>query len=346
MASSAGTSCFQKLAITAFKRPLLLLAFQTIVGLVILAWFYKSIHLGSWRDLCLFAPVSLGFTLKVVFSMVAYDYCTLGTYVVISSTCPLFSLPIEAIFFQKNKLIVTPHTVGSILVIIIGVAMYGLKQSRLGGQIIGIVALVLKTAVSVLYQTRQRYLMVEHPVDINDLGMMVYNCGICLFGVLVFAYPFGEYNGFITMCEGLTQREWFFVLMSCFLTYAIGYFSLKCQRVVSATSFHIIGSICKAVVILFGLIVLKEKYNSYSAFACVMVLIGGFWYSWASTNAKRSLSRITEIASDVERGEDAGGKREREGREKSGANLLTGITSAAASTEEPESQPQLRPRAA
>mmetsp|Transcript_3656 Transcript_3656/g.7428 ORF Transcript_3656/g.7428 Transcript_3656/m.7428 type:complete len:384 (-) Transcript_3656:119-1270(-) len=284
MISSAGTSCFQKLAINAFHRPLLLLAAQTIAGLVLLAFVCKQIKIGGIKDAILFTPVSLCFTGKVVLSMVAYDYCTLGTYVVVGSMCPLVSLPIEVWCFKEHRVRVSVGMIGSIITICAGVALYGMNQSKLGGQAIGIAALVLKTFVSVAYQTRQRYLMVESPVDINDLGMMLYNCAICLFGVMLMAWPFGEYNGFMEMCQGLSKRQWVYVLMSCILTYAIGYFSLKCQRVISATTFHILGSICKASVILFGFLALNEKYNLYSAFACGLVLIGGLWYSQASTS--------------------------------------------------------------
>eukprot|EP00466_Bigelowiella_natans_P009789 jgi/Bigna1/88968/estExt_fgenesh1_pg.C_410088 len=291
MASSAGTSCFQKLAITAFKRPLLLLAVQTTFGaffLAIYGIFYKRIHLGGLRDFLRYSPVSVCFTGKVVFSMVAYDYCTLGTYVVISSTCPLFSLPIEAVFFKENKFKVTRHTVGSILVIVCGVGMYGMraetkqfeysdhyseaKQARWAGD---------RDHSGRSQDVDQRCLPDEAAIS---------------YGVVVFAFPFGEYRGFTTMLDNLRDRDWIFIVLSCFLTYAIGYLSLKCQRVVSATSFHIIGSICKAAVVLFGLLVLNEKYNSYSALACIMTLLGGLWYSWAITNANASAAAAAAVA--------------------------------------------------
>eukprot|EP00954_Amorphochlora_amoebiformis_P023490 1360379-Amorphochlora_amoeboformis.AAC.1 len=45
MGCSAGTSCFQKLAINAFHRPLLLLAVQTAFGLAVLSFSSKAIAL-------------------------------------------------------------------------------------------------------------------------------------------------------------------------------------------------------------------------------------------------------------------------------------------------------------
>jgi len=51
--------------------------------------------------------------------------------------------------------------------------------------------------------------------------------------------------------------------------------------------------------VLFGLIVLKEKYNSYSALACIMTLLGGLWYSWAITKANAEEAAVVRKAGEL-----------------------------------------------
>eukprot|EP00467_Chlorarachnion_reptans_P015611 CAMPEP_0114528304 /NCGR_PEP_ID=MMETSP0109-20121206/24131_1 /TAXON_ID=29199 /ORGANISM="Chlorarachnion reptans, Strain CCCM449" /LENGTH=400 /DNA_ID=CAMNT_0001710433 /DNA_START=399 /DNA_END=1601 /DNA_ORIENTATION=+ len=213
-------------------------------------------------------------------SMLAYQYCTLGTIVVIGAMCPLLTLPVEVAVFRRNKMFVTWHTIGSMVMTVVGVALYGMFQGQLRGQLIGIVAMVAKTLINVYYQTRMRYLMVEDPVDINDEGMMLYNNGIALLATLVTVLALNEQSGLAETTSALSQWEWTWIWASCIFCYSISYFSFRCQRVVSATSFHILGNVAKIVVVLFGWVVLKENYNLKSACAVAIALCGAGWYSW------------------------------------------------------------------
>mmetsp|Transcript_2245 Transcript_2245/g.3581 ORF Transcript_2245/g.3581 Transcript_2245/m.3581 type:complete len:369 (-) Transcript_2245:502-1608(-) len=281
ISSCIGMSCFQKMAIMAFPRRNVLICIQAsfvLVFLLSLRW--KQIHLGPYSDFLRFLPICLCFTLMLMASMLAYQFCTLGTIVVIGALCPLLTLPVEMFAFKENPLIVTKHTVGSMVITVVGVAMYGMFQGKLRGQLIGISAMVGKTIINVYYQTRMRYLMVEDPVDINDEGMMLYNNGIALIATMITVFVLSEHEGLTSDAQDLSQKEWSWVLGSCVCCYAISYFSFRCQRLVSATSFHILGNVAKIVVVLFGWVVLQESYNLKSAFAVAIALIGAGWYSY------------------------------------------------------------------
>ncbi|GAB5370897.1 hypothetical protein AAMO2058_001532900 [Amorphochlora amoebiformis] len=279
--SCIGMSCFQKMAIVAFPRRNVLISMQAGLVLVLLLCFrWHSIHLGQAQDFWRFLPICLCFTLMLMASMLAYQYCTLGTIVVIGALCPLLTLPVEVAVFERNPLLVTRHTIGSMVLTVVGVALYGFFQGQLSGQWIGISAMVFKTLINVYYQTRMRYLMVEEPVDINDEGMMLYNNGIALAGTMATVMATGEYVGLSEEALGLNEYQWTWVLGSCIFCYAISYFSFRCQRQVSATSFHILGNVSKVVVVLFGWVVLNEAYNLKSATAVCLALVGAAWYSW------------------------------------------------------------------
>lgn len=76
---------------------------------------------------------------------------------------------------MDNKTVITSSTLMSLGLTVAGVILYGVYKSELEAQMIGMIALISKIIIAIYYQTRQRYLMVEDPVDISDTGMMVYN---------------------------------------------------------------------------------------------------------------------------------------------------------------------------
>eukprot|EP00468_Gymnochlora_sp_CCMP2014_P009944 CAMPEP_0167746184 /NCGR_PEP_ID=MMETSP0110_2-20121227/3571_1 /TAXON_ID=629695 /ORGANISM="Gymnochlora sp., Strain CCMP2014" /LENGTH=206 /DNA_ID=CAMNT_0007630919 /DNA_START=508 /DNA_END=1128 /DNA_ORIENTATION=- len=136
--------------------------------------------------------------------------------------------------------------------------------------------------MNVYYQTRMRYLMVEdvEPVKMNDEGMMLYNNGIAMLATVVTVMFTAEHNGLYEDALKLTNWQWVWISGSCIFCYSISYFSFRCQRLVSATSFHILGNVSKVVVVLFGWVVLGEAYNIKSASAVFLALVGAAWYSW------------------------------------------------------------------
>eukprot|EP00471_Norrisiella_sphaerica_P013809 CAMPEP_0184494856 /NCGR_PEP_ID=MMETSP0113_2-20130426/29742_1 /TAXON_ID=91329 /ORGANISM="Norrisiella sphaerica, Strain BC52" /LENGTH=358 /DNA_ID=CAMNT_0026880767 /DNA_START=90 /DNA_END=1166 /DNA_ORIENTATION=+ len=278
MFANAGVSIFQKIAITAVPFPLFLVAIQVVATLLLILPFYSTIKLGSRVDMLKFLPMSFCFFLMLTGSMIAYQYCTLGTIVVVGSISPLATLGIERIYFIENRTRLTWHTLASIIITVIGVIMYGLYKSEIEAQALGMIALIAKILVAIYYQTRQRYLMVEDPVSISDTGMMVYNNLVTFLGSVICMIPTGEFNLLPTLNP--SSFGIFAIAASCLFCGLIGYIAFRTQRRVSATSFLIIVNVCKIAVVLFGWLVLGEEYNWQSGVACVLVMTGAGWYGW------------------------------------------------------------------
>ena len=279
MLINAGCSIFQKLAIIALPVPMFLVLIQAATTLLLLLPFRSSIRLGSFADARKFLPISVCFMLMLTGSMLAYEYCTLGTVVVVGSVSPFLALAVERIYFVENQVNYSMHTLGAMALTSAGVVLYGVSKSELGGQLVGIFALISKILIAIVYQTRQRYLMVEDPVDISDTGMMVFNNVVTVLGCLLLMVPFGEYQH-IHAVSNFGAGQLVTVLTSCVFCGLIGYFSFRTQRRVSATTFLITVNICKVFVVLFGWLELNESHNLMSALACALVLLGGTWYGW------------------------------------------------------------------
>mmetsp|Transcript_26601 Transcript_26601/g.42765 ORF Transcript_26601/g.42765 Transcript_26601/m.42765 type:complete len:359 (-) Transcript_26601:90-1166(-) len=278
MFANAGVSISQKLAVSTIPLPFFLVALQVLATLILLIPFATTIKMGSLEDARKFLPISCGFFFMLVGSMIAYQYCTLGTIVVVGSISPLITLAIEKLYFVENRIRLSWHTFASLTVTVSGVILYGAYKSELEAQLIGMFALVLKIIVAILYQTRQRYLMVEDPVDISDTGMMVYNNVVTFIGTLFCIVPFGEHT--VLMDLNPSAFGIFAVTASCIFSGLIGYVAFRTQRRVSATSFLIVTNVCKVAVVLFGWLILKESYNWQSGTGCVLVMIGAAWYGW------------------------------------------------------------------
>jgi len=285
MFANAGVSVFQKLAVTAMPLPLFLVAIQVFATLLLLIPFTHTIKMGTYDEMLKFMPISFCFFVMLTGSMVAYQYCTLGTIVVVGSISPLLTLFIEYACFDNHKTVITWHTLVSLIVTVIGVCLYGSYKSEIEAQLIGMVALVTKILVAIYYQTRQRYLMVEEHISISDTGMMVYNNVVTLAGSMLLMAPLGEFQALSTI--EVTPFGIFSVGASCLFCGLIGYSAFRTQRRVSATTFLIVVNVCKVAVVLFGYLYLRETYNTESALACGLVLLGAAWYAWDRKEVKR-----------------------------------------------------------
>ena len=74
---TTGMTICHKLAIAAVKLPLLLVAFQTFISLVISGAFWPMVRLGGISDLLKYLMVSLCYMGTLICSMIAYFYCSL-----------------------------------------------------------------------------------------------------------------------------------------------------------------------------------------------------------------------------------------------------------------------------
>ena len=69
------------------------------------------------------------------------------------------------------------------------------------------------------------------------------------------------------------------VALSCVLGCAISYSGLWLQRLVTATSFMVLGSITKLVVIVFGILFFADASGPLSVLGAALSVLGGYAYA-------------------------------------------------------------------
>eukprot|EP00954_Amorphochlora_amoebiformis_P011841 925031-Amorphochlora_amoeboformis.AAC.1 len=285
MAASAGMAIANKMAVSALKLPMLLVGIQCGVTLGILIPAYKTIRLGSLMDKTRWFPVSILFVGMLATSMVAYQFCTLGTVVVIRMVSPLLGLLVE-ISFNRAKFIASPHTFASLAVIMAGVILYAIFQKGIGAEVIGIIFMLANMFIATGERLAQRYLMAENPVDISDTGLMLYNNSVCALAMPLMMFFFGEWKN-LDNFSNVTPAGWGFIAWSCLCGACISYTAFRAQRRISATSFLVIVNMNKFVVVAYGIIVLGESYQPLAGVGTALALLGGAYYSWDRSQLKK-----------------------------------------------------------
>jgi len=289
MAASAGMAIANKMAVSALKLPMLLVGIQCAVTIGIIIPFYKTVRLGSMNDKMRWFPVSILFVGMLATSMVAYQYCTLGTVVVIRMISPLLGLLVE-ISFNRAKFVASPHTFASLGVIMVGVILYAIFQKGIGAEVIGIIFMIANMFIATGERLAQRYLMAESPVDMSDTGLMVYNNTICAIAMPAMMALFKEW-GDLDNFKDVTPAGWGFIVWSCLCGACISYTAFRAQRRISATSFLVIVNMNKFVVVAYGILVLGESYKPLAGVGTALALLGGAYYSWDRSQLKKRVKK-------------------------------------------------------
>ncbi|GAB5371580.1 hypothetical protein AAMO2058_001592400 [Amorphochlora amoebiformis] len=291
MCASAGMAIANKMAVTVLKLPMILVGIQCAFTIIVLIPQYKDINLGSLQDKIRWFPVSLAFVAMLATSMLAYDYCSLGTVVVIRMVSPFLGLFIEYFGFSKAKFSASAHTFGALGIIALGVALYAVFQKGVTAETLGIIFMIANMFIATMERLAQRYFMAENPVNMNDQGLMVYNNLVCCIFTPLLA--FGWLNGVnewkhISNFINISAGGYAFIVWSCLCVACISYLAFRTQRRISATSFLVIVNMNKFVVIAYGIVFLGEVYQPLAGVGTALALLGGCYYSWDRKNLKHA----------------------------------------------------------
>jgi hypothetical protein len=164
LASSAGMSILNKLAVTALPLPVTLVVIQMAFTTATTLCGWRLIHIGSLRDALRWGcTVPLLFNAMLVSSMFAMRHNTLGTIAVFRNIAPLFTLAIERVF--RVPIEVDGPTIASLLTIVLGVGIYHAASIQFSR--VGLTAIGVNIVFAVLERILQRYLLAQEPVDLS-----------------------------------------------------------------------------------------------------------------------------------------------------------------------------------
>ena len=245
--ASIGLTLLNKSVVSQTHAPLVAVLIQMLVTMFI-ALCMRDLKFGDgWVRWTLTVPVLFAFMMGT--SMFAMKYVTLGTFVVVRNMGPLVTLGVETALHRPDNLRCDWQTTSSLCAIVVGVFLY--EVSDLKFSLVGIGFLLANLLFACTERLLQRYFLAVRAVDVSKPALMVLNNGVgALLIVLVLLiesnYKAPREEEFHRMRVALTRHPLnagSALAASCLVGCAISYAGLWLQRLVTATSFMVLGCV-------------------------------------------------------------------------------------------------------
>lgn len=210
-----------KLAITAFPYESTLTALQMAFAVLLLLCFaFRSIHIGSLKDVLRWSMVAPFFAGMLLTNMLALKHCTLTLVIVCKTMSPIFTLMAESFYANVQ---VNLQMVASLLIMLLGAVLYTreLKVEHL----VGVRWLTVNVSFSVLTRLLQRRLLADNRIDISKSGCSLISNALGILPLILTTYLTGELEADAApqKLTSLSNLEMCFIIVSCVVGLGINY---------------------------------------------------------------------------------------------------------------------------
>eukprot|EP00747_Dinoflagellata_sp_TGD_P163170 gnl/TRDRNA2_/TRDRNA2_181567_c0_seq1.p1 gnl/TRDRNA2_/TRDRNA2_181567_c0~~gnl/TRDRNA2_/TRDRNA2_181567_c0_seq1.p1 ORF type:complete len:420 (+),score=74.70 gnl/TRDRNA2_/TRDRNA2_181567_c0_seq1:43-1302(+) len=275
--SSFGMNVMNKLAATNFKATCLLVIIQMLVADAVMVVEYRKMFFEKWSDVLRWSIVPFFFAGMLCTSMIAFKMTTMSTVLILRNVLPLFSFTIEKYSFNVPAMVTTPLVL-SMVVSLVGTMMYGAYNISVTS--LGVVVIGCNCAITVMDRVLQRYFLASKDFTVSVPMCMIINNSVGIVPVLVFAGFLGEVNTWYATVMQASTRTWLWVLMSGLCGTCLGYLGLRCQKMISATTFLMLQNFNKISLIFFGVLTMGDQISGLSAMGCIISMLGTCWYGY------------------------------------------------------------------
>lgn len=291
MICSVGMMLANKLAITSLPLECVLTSLQMVFTILALLLFARrSLYFGSLRDVMRWSMVAPFYAGMLLTSILALKTAPMTLVIVLRSLSPLFSLAIER--FYPNPLEVSKMMVLSIVIILAGTVMYA---SQLNTQSwVGVQWCFLNMFFAVGDRLLQRLMLSrdQSPVDISKTGCTILNNVFALVPILILATWKREFAEVPRAFSHLDHMGCVYVSMSCIFGLGISYTGIWAQSLISATSFLVLVSANKFVLVFIEVFALKTKALTHlQIIASLITIAGGIAYGIAREDIEKKKSK-------------------------------------------------------
>ena len=171
---SIGMTVLNKLAVNRTRAPIAVVIVQMLATCA-MAVATRNLHFGpGWKIWAMSVPPL--FVLMMVSSMLALQYVTVGTFVVVRNLGPIVTLAVETALHRPDNLNCDAKTTASLLAIAVGVWLYESHEVKLSP--IGCFYLLANLAFACAERMLQRHLLAVQSVDVSKPALMLLNNGI------------------------------------------------------------------------------------------------------------------------------------------------------------------------
>ena len=228
----------------------------------------------GWRRWALTVPAL--FVIMMLTSMVALKYVSVGTFVVVRNLGPLFTLLFEVAVHRPDALHCDARTLGSLVTVVAGVVLYEWNDLQFSG--LGLMFLLLNLLFACTERLVQRHLLAVSAVDVSKPGLMLLNNGIGL-PLTAVAAGFVKHEYARTLHALAKPRQLLLVLLSALVGIGISYTGLWLQKLVTATSFMVLGAFCKIALMVVGIVFLHDARSPFAILGALLSLGGCVLYA-------------------------------------------------------------------
>jgi len=286
---SVAMTVFNKVALVAVPLPLVLVTLQMgVTVLLVLLWnafavavggrAWNGIKAGSRRDVLRWAPVSVLFAGSLYTFTAALHYSTLGAVITWRNLAPLPTMLVECCCFSHARYRATCSSIVGLLVIFVGVAIYGFADSQFS--VLGTSLVVINTVVVVLETLSKRHLMTNqtNPLQLTRQGMMLTSNLIGVVLVALAAAIVGEWGRLGAELHELHEGEASYIFCGGVIAALFSYAGLKLTALISATTLLTVTNASKGLVIVFGMLVLADEHTLMALTGCSLAVLGNVLY--------------------------------------------------------------------
>lgn len=215
-------------------------------------------------------------------SLLALQHGSVGLLTVVRGTLPLVSLLLERLVQQTRTGAskVTFHNVASLTCIAAGAILYVAKD--LSATWSGIFWCGVNLFCSAGGRIFERALLVDASMDLSFAAMNLLNNSLGIMPALLCWFANGEYEFAEKFAEELAQRSPHMLgplLLSGVVGLALGWWSIKVQKEVNATTFTVIQLGGRFATMIGAATVLGEQLSLVMWFGCMLTFIGAAWFS-------------------------------------------------------------------
>jgi len=275
MVCSVGMMVFNKLAIQAFPMECTLVALQmSFAALMMLVCCWRSLHMGSVRDVLRWSTVVPFYTGMLLTSILALKHAPMSLVVVFRVASPLVSLMVER--FYPEPLRISPPMLFSMGLMLLGAGMYTMRLPKSSLQ--GVQWVILNIFLAVGDRLLQRLMLAKDqcPVDISKTGVTFLNNLLGMVPLLLVAFwreEFAELPAAVAKLDAV-GKVW--VGCSCVVGVGISYCGIWAQSLISATSFLVLVNANKFAIIFIEAFVIGNKTLSPTQWigASISILAG------------------------------------------------------------------------
>jgi len=279
MLSSIVMNIVNKEAATTFKATSLLVVLQMLAAdVVILFGERHKLTYGCWKDLVKWMIIPAFFAGMLSTSLLSLKLISLSTVLVLRNVLPLFAFAVEKLAFDTPAK-VSPNLLLAMVVTLFGTLLYA--RCSISVSPIGTLVVLCNCVLTVADRVLQRSFLKDPDFSVSISLCMLLNNTLGLLPVMAFAVCSGEIRLWHWTVVSASPETWFWVVMSGLCGCALGFLGLRCQQVISATTFLMLQNFNKIALIGIGVLFFGDALGaSFAVMGCCVSLLGSIWYGF------------------------------------------------------------------